>query len=299
MKISNREIEILDYLMGRKATFKSVAITLGIKKSNLTKYIKKLERYRLVTLRRDGQHKEIHLEYAIWFGFFGVRQTFPEIKLKDILIGRVPFLLSFIKNRQKFRIRDLDIPAVSAKKILSKLRKTGIIFMPTRGVYSLREEALPAAEFCRDVLMQMYVAEGEHEMEDIKQVFFSFDSVLGVEVVFVTGQENSPKNYWLTSYSVFHKYGIDLILAGKYYYTNIKPDLEDIIIHTLALSRDIRSIAYVASLMFRHKFSDKLLKKKQRFGLKEEFITKLIQFVESKNGKTFEGFPSWEEVEAV
>jgi len=300
MNISKKETEILDYLVGKKANLKDVSLALGIKKSNLTNYIKKLERYHLVTVTRKGQTKELSLEYAFWFGFFGVREKLPYLKLSDLLVGSTSFLLSFIKTKIRFRISNLDIPPISAKRLLKQLRNLGIIFMPKRGIYELRKEALPAAEFCRNTLMQIYAAEAEQELKGIKQAFFSFDSAKELEFAFVTDQENYPEHYWPTAYSVFHKYGIQLILAEKYYYSNIKPNLDDIIIHTLATGKDVRSIAYVVAFMIKHKFNyNKLLKKKQRFGLSGEFIKNLIEFIESKGEKTFEGFPSWEEVAEV
>ncbi|MEW5997083.1 MAG: helix-turn-helix domain-containing protein [Candidatus Micrarchaeota archaeon] len=297
MNLTRREAEILDYLMGKKANFRDAARALGIKKPNFSNYIKKLGRYRMVSVFRKGRLKELSLEYGLRSGFFGAKKKLPHIRLSHLLAGITPFLLSFIKTRRRFRISDLDIPLISAKRQLKQLRNLGIVFMPFRGIYELREEALPAAEFCRNIIMQMHAAEAEQELKTINQAFFSFDSAEELEVVFVTDQDTRPKHYWPTAYSVFHNYGIQLILAGKYYHANIKPKLEDVIIHTLAVSRDARSIMYVAALMLKNKFDyNKLLRKKQRFDLPEEFIKNLIGFVESKGKKTFEGFPSWEEV---
>lgn len=106
MNLTRKEVEILNYLMRNKANFKDVALSLEIKKPNLTNYIKKLERYHLVTVTRKGQTKELSLEYALWFGFFGVKKKLPYIKLTDLLVGTTPFLLSFIKTKSNFKISD-------------------------------------------------------------------------------------------------------------------------------------------------------------------------------------------------
>lgn len=295
MKLNKKEIKILEFLIQKRAQAGEIAKALKIKESNLSAYLKKLKKYGLINIISEDGKRVVAPNDSVSFGMMEARGKFPSLRLVDILPGKTPFLLSFILQKRQFRLKDLDLPPMSAKRILKKLRSVGIIYMPTKGNYELREEARPIAAFCRELLRRMYTAEAIHELKKITYAKFSFDSAKELEAVFETDRKTDSKKYWPTSYSVFHEYGIKLMLAGKYYYSNKKPKIEDVIIHTLALGRDARSIIYVSALMIKNKFEyNNLLKKKQHFEMPEEFIERLIDFVKSK-----EGFPSWKEVEEV
>lgn len=300
MKLSKREVEILDFVLGKKTTAKELSAALGIKKSNLSKYLQKLVRLRLVVIAKIGRNTEIRSDPQLSFGFAEAKAGFSSIRLADILIGSVPFLLSFLRTKTAFRLSGIDLPAVSAKRMLKKLRSLGIVFMGSKGRYELREDAYPLADFSRRMIMHIYLAEAEAELGAVKETRFSFNSAKGLEAVFVTDREVSSNQYWSTAYSVFARYGISLILAGKYYYANIRPEAVDIILHTLAISKDARNIAYIGALLLKNNLDPKqLLEKKQRFGLGEEFINDLIEFMRSKGKSSPLGFPTWEEVEGV
>lgn len=295
MKLNKKEIEILEFLVQKKAQPKEIAKAMRIKEPNLSVYLKKLKEYGLInTISEDGK-KMVAANDSVSFGMMEARGKFPSLKLVDILPGKTPFLLSFILGKKQFRLKDLDLPPMSAKRILKKLRGNGIVHMPTKGNYELREEAYPVAKFCRELLRRVYTAEAMHELGKITYAKFSFDSAKELEAVFETDRKIDSKKYWPTAYSVFHEYGIKLMLAGKYYYSNKKPKIEDVVMHTLALGRDARSIIYVSALMAKNKFGyGKLLKKRQHFEIPEKDIENLVDFVKSK-----EGFPSWKEVEEV
>ncbi len=300
MKLSKREADILDFVLGKRTTAKELSVALGIKKPNLSKYLRKLVKLRLLVVAKIGRNTEIRPDPQLSFGFAQAKVGFSSIRLADILAGGRPFLLSFLRTKRAFRTSEIDLPAVTAKRMLKKLRSLGIVFMASRGVYELREDAYPLADFSRRMLMHMYLAEAEAELGAIKETRFSFNSARGLEAVFVTDKEVSSNRYWPTAYSAFARYGISLILAGKYYYANIRPEPADIILHTLAISKDARSIAYVSALILKNNLDQKrLLEKKQRFGLGEDFINALIEFARSKGERAPPEFPSWEEVEGV
>ncbi|MFH0884614.1 MAG: winged helix-turn-helix domain-containing protein [Candidatus Micrarchaeota archaeon] len=300
MKISKRESGILDAVLEKRTTAKELSTALGIKKSNLSGYLRKLSRLRLISVAKTGRKTEIRPDPQLSFGFAEAKAGFSSIKLADILIGGRPFLLSFLRTKKAFRLSEIDLPAATAKRMLGKLRSLGLVFMPSKGRYELREDAFPLAGFSRRMLMHAYLAEAETELGAINEARFSFDSAKGLEAVFMTDKETSPDRHWPTAYSEFSRYGISLILAGRYYYANIRPGPTDIIVHTLAISKDARSIAYVSALMIKNNLDpERLLEKKQLFGLGEDFMNALVGFMRSKGGYAAPGFPSWGEVEAV
>lgn len=301
MKLTKREAQILDFLLEKSVTVVELASAISIKKSNLSKYLKKLACYNLVEIKKGGRQRTISLHPFIFSSFISARSKFPFLKLSDVLVGRTPSFLAFIKSRKAFTISDIDLPAITSKRLLKRLRSLGLIHMEKRGVYELRADALPLSDFCRGILVALDAFSFSKEIGGGMTITQpSFDSARGIELVHVTGKQAKPKGYWPTALSVFDRYGVHLISAGKFYYANIKPGIADVIIHTLALSRDARNISYVAAIMLRNRFNPrKLLGKRQLFGLDRDFINDLIRFMETRGGFAPPGFPSWKEVEGV
>ncbi|MFH1787843.1 MAG: ArsR family transcriptional regulator [Candidatus Altiarchaeota archaeon] len=290
MKLTEREAEVLDFLSERKASAKEVAQALKMKKSNLSTYLKELEEFQLVKAKRKGRCKELSLDDRIAFGISVIKNVFPGVKLSEVLTGKTPYLLANIRSKGDFRIRELDLPAISAKRILARLRRAGFVSMRKRGVYHLRNEAEMVSEFCRQTLMDAHNTEAERELGLVTQAVYSFDSTRELGTLFAVKNEVSPKHYWPTAYTIAHKFGLQIIQAGKWYYTNSKPDLEDVIIHILALGRDARSIMYAAALVLKNKRNPRLLlKKRQTFGLGKEFLLRFVEFLETKGAKPFGG----------
>lgn len=300
MKFSPRETEILDFLSERKAPAKGIARALEIKTPNLSKYSKKLEAFHLLKSRRNGKSKELSLDDKTAFGISIIRNTFPELRLRDVLVGKTPYLLAHLRSRREFKIHDLDIPVATAKRTLSRLRKAGFVSMQKKGIYHLRTEAEMVSEFCRQTLMSAHYAEAERELGRITQAIYSFDSAKEIGALFVVKNEASSKKYWPTAYSVAHKYGLQTIPAGKWYYCNSKPDPEDVVIQILALGQDARSIMYAAVLILKNKRNLMLLlKKRQTYGLGREYILGFVRFLQSNGKEPFGGINSFDEIEVM
>ncbi len=300
MKLTQREAEILDFLLEKSATAAGISAALEIKKSNLSRYLKKLASYNLVEIKKERRLRVMSLDPFMISGFVSARSNFPFLKLADILVGRSPYLLSFIWNKKQLVLSDIDLPPVTSKRLLKKLRSIGLIYMSKRGRYELRKEAYPVAEFCLRILTYFLIRNAYPEIGSPIIFQPSLDSARGLEAVYSTEKESKSKKYWSTAFSAFDRYGIHLISAGKFYYTNIKPGIADVVVHTLALSKDERNISYVSALMLKTSFNPKkLLRKRQLFGLGEDFINDLIKFVEAKGRFRPAGFPSWKEVEGV
>ncbi|VVC03399.1 Uncharacterised protein [Candidatus Bilamarchaeum dharawalense] len=309
MKLNKSELKILAFLTGTQETFTlgELASKLNIKKSNASSQLKKLEKFHLINSFRSGRVKQIQGSNTLFIAFSKVKETLPHIKLDDLLIGRIPYLLAyFYDTRSKrtsefeFKISEIDLPNITSARLLAKLRGLGLIYQKSRGLYSIRKETYEALRFCAQTLTQMSMAEAEAELKGITDIRISFERASMPEGIFTTAIENSPKHYWPTAYTAMAKYGVPLISSGKYYYTNIKPKLGDIIIHLLALDRDARTIQYICVLMIKNSFEYRwLYKKESRFGTSDRFISELLEFIETKGQDSPSGFPSWGEVESM
>ena len=300
MKLTKREAQALDCLVERKATLKEIAQAMKMKAPNLTGLVKRLGRFGLVSIAKSGRNKWVSLDSSTWFGLSTIKSDFPQLRLSDILAGYTPFLLSFIKARESFALKDLDLPKATAKRILARLRHFGLVSMPKKGIYRIRGEAEHVAGFCRNVFMMAHSAEAREEIEFLDHGIYSFDSAMRFEAVFIAYREASPKHYWPTAFSVAHEYGLQLLPSGRYYYANAKPDLGDVIIHALAVDKNTHGIICAAFLALKNGYKARLLlRKRQTFGLGREYIRGFAEFIESRGKKPFAGLSGLDELKAL
>ena len=318
MKLTNREAQVLDCLVEKKANLKEIAKALKMKAPNLTRLVKRLVRFGLISIAKVGRSKEVSLDSSAWFGLSTIKSDFPQLKLSDIFAGYTPFLLTFIKARESFTLKDLDLPPATSKRILARLRRLGIVSMPKKGVYRIRGEAEHVAGFCRNVFMMAHSAEARGEIEFLDHGIYSFDSAKCFAAVFIAYRQartksadglcpqwnrnstTSPKHYWPTAFSVAHEYGLQLLPSGRYYYSNTKPDLGDVIIHTLAVEKNIHGIIYASYLALKNNCKVRfLLNKKQTFGLGKDYIGGFVEFIESKGKKPFAGLTGFDELRSL
>jgi Mn-dependent DtxR family transcriptional regulator len=300
MKLTKREAQVLDCLVQKKATLKEIAQALKMKPPNLTRLAKRLVRFGLISITRNGRNGEAGLDASTWFGLSTIRSNFPQLQISDIFAGYVPFLLSFIKEKESFSLKDLDLPPATAKRILARMRRLGLVSMPKKGVYRIRDEAEHVAGFCRNVFMMAHSADARGEIEFLDHGIYSFDSAKCFAAVFIAYREAPPKHYWPTAFSVAHEYGLQLLPSGRYYYASTKPDLGDVIIHTLAVQKNIRGIIYASYLALKNKYNIRLLlRKRQAFGLGKEYISGFAEFIESRGRKPFAGLTGFDELRSL
>lgn len=300
MRLTKREAQVLDYVSGDNASFKEVGNALGVRAPNLSRYMHRLARFGFVYVENDGRSKVVSLDPAILVIFYPLKGGFPQLKLSEVLAGDTPFFLTFIREKESFRLRDLDLPPATSKRILARLRHLGLVSMPKKGVYRLRDEARAVADFCKNALMLAHLNEAREEIRSLTGGIFSFDSAREFSAVFTTYREASPEHYWPTALSVAHEYGLQLLPSGRFFYSNVKPDLGDVIVHTLAIEKNARGVIYAAYLALKNGYDMKLLlKKRQTFGLGREYIKGFAEFIESRGGKPFAGLTGLDELRSL
>lgn len=299
MKLERREAEILEFLARGKADYSGIAQALGMKKPNLAKYAGHLSALKLVEVFREGRKKVLKLDDSLANGIARFRGEFPALRLADIAAGNAPAVLSFLKAKRIARLKELGLAPATAKRLLAKLRAAGVVFMQSRGRYELRRQAEPVAEFCREMLVTASFAEAEGELGQLIGAIYSFKSPDGLYAIFTTTSERQTRHYWPAAHSAAQQHGLRLMPAGKYYYSNYKPDIGDIAIQMLAISPDARGILFAAALMAKNGYNPRLLLSKKRvFGV-GDYIEALVQFIKTKGKVAPAGFPSYQEVEVM
>jgi hypothetical protein len=169
--------------------------------------------------------------------------------------------------------------------------------MKKKGVYIIRKEMESLAQFSYDILYWIHLFQSRARFQEIQSFFVSQDPR---EWGILLSTPNLSKDYFSTSYDLFSKYGIQLILTNIHYYCSNKPKIEDVVIHTLTVSPDVRGIAYTCGLIIKNRVSFKKLKRvRYKFRVTDSFLDSLEEFIKSKGKITSESFPSWSEVEAI
>lgn len=306
MELTKTETRILKHLIKTDEISQSkLGSELNIKKSNLSTYLKKLNSAGLVTVKKSGREKTINISQVLYSEYTKIQNENIGRILFDSIAGETPYLISYFFGKE-FKIKDLGLPEATSKRTLKKLRNLGIVFMRKKGIYKIREEMKPLSEFCNSFLYLINLETIKKEFDIIHNLYIS-KSPTKWDLLFGGVSDSPSKRYFLTAFSVFHKFGIRLILTSVKYYTTIKPKLHNIIIHALAFSvseartiKDTRRLCYSCAFILKNKISYKqLMKVEHKFGIAEDFLKKLFQFINSKGKKTYEGFPSWGEVEGV
>ncbi len=297
LKFSRREAQVLDALLERPHGVSGLADAMGIKKSNLSRYLKKLEYCGAVVFRKKGTAKEFSIAPGIRARYSEVRRLFPTLRLGDVLAGYRPSALAFLGGKQVFRLADLGLPSASAKRLLSVFRRMGLVWMPKKGEYWLRAEARAVSGFCRDFLVFAYFERGRRDLGALDVVVLGLESARGPDVLFMSRRKVAVPGYWLTGLSAAGVYGLPLVLANRWYYCNFKPSLGDVVLGILSMLADSRNVAYAAALVVKNRLDPHLLlESKRRYSLTPELIRGFVDFVESRGRIPFAGLDSFDEV---
>lgn len=311
MKLSATDVRVLEALFSSSGGERmgALASRLGLQETNLGRHVGKLARLRFATVVREGRAKKVSAQRAHIAEFAELRHGLPSLRLSDILVGKLPFILAFLarfarKDRfgpaATFRARDINLPGRVSSGLISRLSSSGLVYTVSKGRHAVRPAAFPVTRYCASLISQAFLAEAEAELHGVEGIRVAFENVREPELVIIAGAENSSKKYFPTAFSAMHSFGVRVIGKGKFYYSNIKPVVADVVLHTLALGSDSRGIMFAAAVMVNSPFKYRELHKKDYYyGLQPELLENLVRFVESKGTSTAPGFPEWGEVMGV
>ena len=128
MYITKTEGRVIDSLSEGEKRFDALSRELSIKKPNLSNCLRRLEENGIIRARRIGREKTITLESWIARDIDSLAGGIPQLRISDLIAGRKVFLVAYAKGKE-FAIRNLDIPKATAKRIISDLRASGVLFM--------------------------------------------------------------------------------------------------------------------------------------------------------------------------
>ena len=150
--------------------------------------------------------------------------------------------------------------------------------MRKKGIYKVREEMKALTQFCYNFLYLIHLEKIKKEFRVVSSLHVCKSPTKWI-VLFTSSNQIISNNYFLTAFSIFHKFGIQLILTDNQYYSSIKPKKGDLVIHALTFSisnitgLDTRSITYICAFIIKNRVSyNPLQSTKYKFGITEEFL---------------------------
>jgi DNA-binding IscR family transcriptional regulator len=270
-----KESEINTFLaLEEGKTAKEIAEALKVSKQFVLRILKELEGKKIVEKKKEGKN----IVYYVSKNPKALLML-KVLKInKGILKGKRELLLPFLLEEKSFREIQLELN-VSTKKLIEDLK-----FLMSIGVvkknekYSLNKEKKEIVELARILALE----KGEFEWKR------------GEEFLKVSEKEEPLA---LTAFSLFPKYGVE-ILANKFYYYHPKKELslEEVFIHSLVLSKTKQEIFLTIVFFLKNKENfdfEKLFQLAKKFNVKD-FLMKIIDYSNGKEVKD-ERFLSLEE----
>lgn len=180
---------------------------------------------------------------------------------------------------------------------LKALREFGIVFSE-RGFYRLNERFGLLKDFLLEFRRYLNLKVAQEFAKDAT-ILWQEDE----EFLIKTSEPKESKNFFSTSITAFHKYGVQLFLPEYYYYFYTKREkklnIEDVILHALLLDpTDTKVIMSVLLLLKKQKVNvDRLIKESDKYQLSTT-VRNLINYINTKGKAKPKHFPTWKEYEA-
>jgi len=302
MKLTINEIRILkEVAKGSSKVIGDIASSLNISHASFSRTLRLLKKKGLMETEKRGVSKRVFFSETKHSTLLKTLLTELEhVKFEDFLSGSSLEILYFLSKSPLSRKEIVLSTGLSQKTVQTKLktlREFGIVFSE-RGFYRLNERF----DLLKDFLLEFR----RYLNLKIAQEFAKDATILwqeDAEFLIKTSEPKESKNFFLTSITAFHKYGVQLFLPEYYYYFYTKRkkklNVEDVILHALLLDpTDTKVIMSVLLLLKKQKVnSDYLIKESDKYKLSTT-VGNLINYIDTKGKAKPEHFPTWKECEA-
>ena len=222
------------------------------------------------------------------------------VKFEDFLSGSSLEILYFLFKSPLSRKEIVLHTGLSQKTVQTKLktlREFGVVFSE-RGFYRLNERFGLLKDFLLEFRRYLNLKVAQDFAKDAT-ILWQEDE----EFLIRTSEPKESKNFFLSSITAFHKYGVQLFLPEYYYYFHSqrkkKLGVEDVVLHALLLDpTDTRVIMSVLLLLEKQKVNgDYLIKESDKYQLSTT-VRNLVNYIHTKGKAKPEHFPTWKEYEA-
>jgi DNA-binding transcriptional ArsR family regulator len=302
MKLTRNETRILkEIAKGSGRGIGDMVSSLSISNASFSRTLKSLKKKGLIESEKRGVSKRVFFSENKHSTLLKALLTeFAHVKLEDFLSGSCLEILYFLSKSPLSRKEIVFHTGLSQKTVQTKLktlRQFGIVFSE-RGFYRLNERFDLLKDFLLEFRRYLNLKVAQDFAKDAT-ILWQRDE----EFLIKTSEPRESDNFFLTSITAFHKYGVPLFLPEYYYYFHSqrkkKLNVEDVVLHALLLDpTDTRVIMSVLLLLKKQRVnSDYLIKESDKYKLSTT-VGNLFNYIDTKGKAKPEHFPTWKEYEA-
>ena len=299
MKLTANEIKILrEIAKGDGRRIADISISLDISHQSLSRTLKSLKKKGLIETEKGGISKYLYFSETKHSTLFKtLLLEFTHIKFENFLSGssfEILYNLSIIPMSRSYLALSTGLSEKTIQTKLKNLREFGIVFSES-GLYRLNERFFVLRDFLLEFRRYLNLKTAQEFTKDAIILWQEYD-----EFLIKTSELKESKNFFLTSITVFHRYGIQLFLPEYYYYfyseRRNKLKKEDVILHALLLDPiDTRIIMSVLLLWKKQKVDvDYMVKESNKYKLSLT-VDDLIKYRQTRGKFKPNHFPTWNE----
>lgn len=301
MKLTRNEISILKFVAkNENRTIGQIASALRVLRPSLSRTIPLLKEDGLIKITKKGISSYVAFsETKHAFLLKTILLSFEHFNFEKILSGPSIEILSHLAYSQMDKKQIASCTQLSEKTVqdaVRRFREFGIVIREKKS-YRLNERF--------DTLEEFALEFRNYENQKIARNFAEDSIILwqrGREFLIKTSVSRQSKNFFLTSITAYHKYGIQLILRGSFYYffSPYKRSLkiEDVILHGLVLDPTDTRLILSAMLAWKKNVKrlniDCLMQESEKYGLKP-MVDAIIDYFDSNGQNAARYFPKWDE----
>jgi DNA-binding transcriptional ArsR family regulator len=178
------------------------------------------------------------------------------------------------------------------KRALKDLQNNLLVFQPKRGEYNIRDEMIGKVQ-------QLYSSFFSYFLDSLNEqkITWKIIKVFGNSVLIKSTQKKIP-DFSRTSFSIFHKFGIDMIETNESFFVNSEkePNKEEVLIHALVFSQEhSRDMAFCILYADINNLKPKRLETLSKIYNVEKEVTSIFEFLKTQGKIKTESMPSWQE----
>lgn len=301
MKLTANEIKILrEIAKGDGRRIADISISLDIFQQSLSRTLKSLMKKGFIETEKGGISKYLFFSETKHSTLFKTLLIeFTHVKFENFLSGSSLEILYHLSNSSLSRSEIVFRTGLSEKTIQTKLknlREFGIVFSE-KGFYRLNERFDLLRDFLLEFRRYLNLKIAQEFAKDAIILWQEDD-----EFLMKTSERKELKNFFLTSITAFHRYGVQLFIPEYYYYfyseRRKKLKLEDVILHALLLDpNDTRVIMSVLLLWKKNKVNVNYITKESNNYQLSIAVDDLIKYRQTRGKFKPDYFPTWNEYE--
>ena len=278
-ELSKNAWRILLYLSYTSGTAAQIARESNLRLNRISESLDQLEEFKII--RGRGRKQQLSLDLTMKASLSKLLVSSSKEDLTESLEGKkLNVLFQILEGYETVKKLNLatgySVPTI--KRILNGFQKSLFIYQPKKGIYKIRDEFLPRTKELYSSFFACFVDRLQEQRISWKKILIFGDYI----ILKSTQQEISGFTH--TAFSLFHKYGIGLIVTSDNYFVNKKElTKEEVLVHALTLSiNDARYMLYCTLFADLNKLTLKKLKNLPVIFRVEKEIALIFEFLRKK-----------------